>query len=162
MDIGCGLGIINIFLNDKYKKKVNFFLLDKDKTDNKIKYGFSTNYESYNSLSETQRILLENKISKKCINLFDVDKKIRINRTIDLVISLKSMGYHYPFENYLRLFNDCCTKDTVFIFDISTKNYDESHFKKFFDMVKVIHHESSVHSLKRIYCSKFRTNKKNF
>lgn len=160
MDIGCGLGIINIFLNIRYKKKTNFFLLDKNKTDYKIKYGFNSNYESYNSLSETKRILLENKISEKFINLFDVDKKIKISHTIDLVISLKSMGYHYPFEKYLRLFNDCCTKDTVFIFDISTKNYDESHFKKFFGMVKVIHHEKSIHSLKRICCSKFKINKR--
>ena len=41
MDIGCGLGIINIYLNDIYINQPNFFLLDKNRIDKKIKYGFS-------------------------------------------------------------------------------------------------------------------------
>ena len=58
MDIGCGLGIINIFLNKIYRNSPNFYLLDKNHLDNKIKYGFSDNYESYNDLNETRKILL--------------------------------------------------------------------------------------------------------
>ena len=54
MDIGCGLGIINIYLNDIYINQPNFFLLDKNRIDKKIKYGFSSNYESYNDLNETK------------------------------------------------------------------------------------------------------------
>ena len=38
------------------------------------------------------------------INLIDVETDIKIEKEIDLVISLKSMGYHYPFELYLKLF----------------------------------------------------------
>ena len=49
MDIGCGLGIINIYLNEFFEKKPVFFLLDKNKVDRKITYGFSSNYESYNA-----------------------------------------------------------------------------------------------------------------
>ena len=41
LDIGCGLGIINIFLNKKYNHNTQFFLIDKDRVDIKIKYGFS-------------------------------------------------------------------------------------------------------------------------
>ena len=62
MDIGCGLGIINIFLNKIYHNSPNFYLLDKNHVDNKIKYGFSDNYESYNDLNETRKILLDNGI----------------------------------------------------------------------------------------------------
>ena len=46
MDIGCGLGIIDILLNNFYSNDVNFYLLDKNKIDLKIKYGFSSKYES--------------------------------------------------------------------------------------------------------------------
>ena len=46
MDIGCGLGIINIYLNKFFEKKPIFFLLDKNRIDRKIKYGFNSNYES--------------------------------------------------------------------------------------------------------------------
>ena len=33
MDIGCGLGIIDILLNNFYNNKINFYLLDKNKVD---------------------------------------------------------------------------------------------------------------------------------
>ena len=102
MDIGCGLGIIDILLNNFYNKQTNFYLLDKNKVDSKIKYGFNSNYESYNSLNETKNLLLKNEINTNQINIFDVDKKIEINKKIDLVISLKSMGYHYPIDNYIN------------------------------------------------------------
>jgi len=39
---------------------------------------------------------------------------IKIEKEIDLVISLKSMGYHYPFELYLKLFNKCCNNNTIY------------------------------------------------
>ena len=55
MDIGCGLGIINIFLDQIYHNKPNFYLLDKNYIDTKIKYGFSSVYESYNDLNETKK-----------------------------------------------------------------------------------------------------------
>ncbi len=156
MDIGCGLGIININLNKIYKNETNFFLLDKNKIDNKIKYGFSSNYESYNDLNETKNILLENNIKNDHIHLFDVEKKIQINNKIDLVISLKSMGYHYPFENYLHIFRLCCTHNTKFIFDVSVENFDENMFHNYFESIQVIYEETSIHALKRLYCKNLR------
>ena len=53
IDIGCGLGIINIFLNKIYNNQPNFFLLDKNRIDKVIKYGFSSDYES----TETESLL---------------------------------------------------------------------------------------------------------
>ena len=156
MDIGCGLGILNVNLNKIYLNKPNFFLLDKNRIDKKIKYGFSFNYESYNELNETKRILLENNIQDKQIHLIDVEKQIQINKEIDLVISLKSMAYHYPFEEYFQLFKECCKKNTVFIFDISTGYYNLNLFKKYFNKVDIIYEEKSIHSLKRILCNELK------
>ena len=62
IDIGCGLGIINIFLNKIYNNQPNFFLLDKNRIDKVIKYGFSSDYESYNDLKETRNLLIKNNI----------------------------------------------------------------------------------------------------
>jgi SAM-dependent methyltransferase len=156
MDIGCGLGIINIFLNEIYQNEACFYLLDKNHIDTKIKYGFSLEYESYNDLSETKKILLENGINENRINLFDVDRVINIEKKIDLVISLKSMGYHYPFENYIKLFKNCCNKDTIFIFDIASNQYEIDFFKKYFDEIKIIYSEESIHSLKRLCCNELK------
>tara|TARA_B100000767_G_scaffold246353_1_gene245876 strand:+ start:223 stop:921 length:699 start_codon:yes stop_codon:yes gene_type:complete len=157
MDVGCGLGIINIFLDKIYSNEANFYLLDKNRIDNKIKYGFSSDYESYNDLNETKKILLDNGIKSNRINIYDVDQNIDINKKIDLVVSLKSMGYHYPFENYAQLFKICCDKDTTFIFDIATSQYQYGHFKKYFEEVQIIHEEESIHSLKRLYCKGYKS-----
>ena len=154
MDVGCGLGVIDIFLNRFYKKNLNFYLLDKNKIDKKIKYGFSEDYESYNVLEETKNLLLNNDLNESSINIIDVDKKIEIKQKIDLVISLKSMGYHYPFENYLKLFSNCCTKQTIFIFDISD---NQNHLLgDYFEEIQLIYEEKSVHPLKRLCCRKFK------
>ena len=156
MDIGCGLGIINIYLNKIFNNKPNFFLLDKNRIDKKIKYGFSDNYESYNDLTETKNILLNNKFKNSCIKLFNVENKIIINKKIDLVISLKSMGYHYPINTYIELFRNCCTKDTVFIYDIGENQYDEIYLKTVFDDIKIIYEEKTNNVLRRVCCKNFK------
>ncbi len=156
IDIGCGLGIINIHLNKIYNNEPNFFLLDKNRIDKKIKYGFSSKYESYNDLNETKNILLNNNVKNSCIHIYDVDKIIQINNKIDLVISLKSMGYHYPFENYLEFLKLHCTSETKFIFDVSANNFNENLFKKYFKNIKVIYEEKTIQSLKRLYCENLR------
>ena len=154
MDVGCGLGVIDIFLNRFYKKNLNFYLLDKNKIDKKIKYGFSEDYESYNALEETKNLLLNNDLNESSINIIDVDKKIEIKQKIDFVISLKSMGYHYTFENYLKLFSNCCTKQTIFIFDISD---NQNHLLgDYFEEIQLIYEEKSIHPLKRLCCRKFK------
>ena len=158
MDIGCGLGIINILLNKFYNDNPSFYLLDKNRIDKKIKYGFSYNYESYNDLRETERILTENNIRKSRLFLYNVEKDFLIDVKIDLVISLKSMGYHYPFETYLSLFKKNCNKNTTFIFDVSEDYLNESLLKKYFENIKIIHEEKSIHSLKRLFCNNLRLN----
>ena len=155
MDIGCGLGIINIHLNQILKSKPIFFLLDKNRIDKKIKYGFSDNYESYNDLNETKKILLNNDIENERIHLFDVQKPIKINHQIDFVISLKSMGYHYPFELYLDLFKQCCSINTVFIFDVIDRDNNDDKLTKYFEDIKIIYEVKSIHPLKRFYCKNF-------
>ena len=156
MDIGCGLGIIDINFQKFYKNNPNFYLLDKDKVDSKITYGFHLNYESYNDLQETKNILLDNNINDSNIHIYNVEKKIDIKTKIDLVISLKSMGYHYPFELYLNLFKKCCTQNTVFIFDVSKGSFDYILFKKYFQNIDIIYEEDSIHSLKRLCCKNFK------
>ena len=154
MDIGCGLGIINIYLNQIYNNQPNFFLLDKNRIDKEIKYGFSSEYESYNDLNQTKNLLLNNNINS--LHTIDVEKDIKIENKIDLVISLKSMGYHYPIDQYLKLFRTCCDDNTCFIFDVSEGYYNASLLKKHFDVVDIIYEEKSIHSLKRLFCTKFK------
>tara|TARA_B110000008_G_C16774641_1_gene486018 strand:- start:137 stop:841 length:705 start_codon:yes stop_codon:yes gene_type:complete len=153
LDIGCGLGIINIFLQQHYNTNLKYFLIDKNRVDLKIKYGFHENYESYNNLRATKKLLSNNDIKKENIFIIDADKKIDIDYRIDLVISLKSMGYHYPYEKYLPLLEKVTSKDCTFIFDLASKRYkDFEIIKKHFKELKVIYEEDSIHPLKRVIC----------
>ena len=156
LDIGCGLGIVNIFLNQKYKNYLKFFMLDKDKIDSSIKYGFSENYESYNDLSETENLLYSNGIDKGQLYIKNVDKNIDINLKLDLIISLKSMCYHYPLENYLYLLKKICTKNTDFILDVTAGPYFNKLINKYFDYSKIIYEEGGIHTLKRLHCKGFK------
>ena len=156
LDIGCGLGIINIFLNKITSDNTNFYLLDKNRIDKKIKYGFSEDYESYNDLNETKKILLNNNIDNKNIFLYDVEKEFQINNKINLVISLKSMGYHYPIENYLDLFGKCCSEETFFIFDVGENQFDEAYLKSIFEEVQIIFEEKTNNVLRRLFCKKLK------
>ena len=156
LDIGCGLGITNIFLNKFFSNTSSFYLLDKNRIDKKIKYGFSYNYESYNDLNETKNLLLNNNINEDRINLLNVDQKIEIKTKINLVISLKSMGYHYPVDTYIELFQNCCTAETIFIYDVGDNQYNEEYLKTFFDSIQIIYEEKTNNILRRLCCTNFK------
>ncbi len=156
LDIGCGLGIIHIFFKQKYNNHIKFFMLDKHKIDSSIKYGFSEDYESYNDLIETKNLLCNNGLNENQIYIKNVDEKIDINHKIDFIISLKSMCYHYPLENYLALLKKVCTKNTEFILDVTGGLYSDEFVEKYFEYSKVIYEEQSIHTLKRIYCKGFK------
>ena len=156
LDIGCGLGLLNIFINQKYNNKPEFFLLDKNKVVKKVRYGFEKNYEGYNFLDETKNILFNNGINYDKIHIHDVDKEVIIKKTIDIVISLKSLAFHYPFENYIKLFSKCCDQKTIFIFDITPGKYNLDYFKKYFTTVEVIYEEKTKSLLQRLHCNGFK------
>jgi len=155
MDIGCGLGLINIFINEHFKKIQKFHLLDKNKIDSKIKYGFSKDYESYNQLLLTKKILINNGIHKKKINLIDVNKKFSFEEeSVDLVISLVSMGYHYPISEYINLLRKISTNDTIFIFDLATEYQDLNILSQYFKYYEIIEKTDNKHPRCRVLCKK--------
>ena len=78
LDIGCGLGAINIYLNDYYSKKSYFTLIDKNYVDKKVAYGFNNNSESYNKLEITKDFLILNSIKAEQLNLINADEKLRL------------------------------------------------------------------------------------
>ena len=154
MDIGCGLGLINILLNNNFKNINEFYLLDKNIIDHKIKYGFSINYESYNNLLATKKTLELNNIDENKINLIDVNKNYHIKeKSIDVVISLVSMGYHYPISNYVDLLKKTCTKKTIFIFDIATEYQDLELIKNLFNHYEILESIDTKHPRLRLFCS---------
>ena len=154
MDIGCGIGLIDIFFNKFYHGTTNFYLLDKNYIDNKIVYGFSEDYESYNISTITKNFLINNNIENNKLNLIDVEGKYYIEpNSIDLCVSLVSMGYHYPLSIYLELLKNACHEKTVFIFDIATEYQSVEELRKIFKNVKIIENIEIKHPRVRVVCS---------
>ena len=105
LDIGCGVGAINIFFFQHYHSSntVQFYLLDKTATDKKIYYGFQPKGAFYNSLPGACKLLVSNGIPESNIHLLEVPADYQINapQGLDLIISSLSWGWHYPVSTYL-------------------------------------------------------------
>lgn len=93
LDIGCGLGGINIYLKKKYPQ-ARLELLDGDGV--KAKYGFLKQSAPYNSRKATEEFLAANGVAVD--KWHDVGTKEHLKA--DLIISLLSWGFHYPLDTY--------------------------------------------------------------
>ena len=153
VDIGSGLGIINIFLEKHFTNKINFTLIDKNRIEKKVTYGFCTEGEFYNNFSLTADFLKNNGINMNQIKLIDSDDKNIINNKFDLVISLLSMGYHYPINQYLSFLKKNTHINTIFIFDVSLENEEINKISQLFKIVEIIKKSKEVrHNYIRVCC----------
>ena len=154
LDIGCGLGVINIFLNEYYSKKSNFTLIDKNYVDKKVVYGFKNNSESYNKLEITKDFLILNGFKTKQFQLVNADQNFVTKKKYELIISLLSMGYHYPIENYIDIIKKVSTKNTKVIFDLSMEYNELNKVKKYFNTIVIIKNYNEVkQNYLRLLCS---------
>lgn len=92
LDIGCGLGGIDVFIYRDYKPQITFF--DIEGIDEKIHYGLEPIASHYNFLSET----------KKFVEKYGVKDAVYTNtlptKKFNLAISLLALGYHFPLDTY--------------------------------------------------------------
>lgn len=96
LDIGCGMGGIDIFLYRDYKPKITF--LDRNGIDNEVKYGYHKTSSKYCLLSETKKFVESHGVlGAKYVN---IDEEPFPTEEFDLTISLFSMGFHYPLQTY--------------------------------------------------------------
>ncbi len=116
LDIGCGIGGIDYFIAKQFQN-CHLYLLDENKLDETIMYGYNNKSSYYNSLELSEKFLRLNNISNE-ITLLTPDNDLSILKEIDLVISLISWGFHYPIETYLDLVSNCTSENAKVIIDI--------------------------------------------
>ena len=153
LSIGCGLAGFEVLLQNYILKYAKFFLLEKNFTSKKVVYGWDkNNKEAYNSITLTRKFINLNSIKNKNFYIYNVDKDTLPKKKFDLIISLKSLDYHYPFNLYKKYLKTNSTVKTIFIFDTIRPDY----FKKIFKHVSIISSDNKkVHTSKRLACSKF-------
>ena len=127
LDIGCGLGYINIPIFKKLSTG-NIYLLDKSKieTHKRItQFGSTKNFGFYNNLEFTKEFLMLNGIPDEKINLITPDSINNIDKKLDLIISLLSWGFHYPFDTYSDSVYNLLNDSGIIIIYCRSTHYQE-------------------------------------
>lgn len=97
LDIGAGLGFATLALN-RLIPGASFCLLDRDEIAANGKYSFSQQPEGYTDFGVASRFLNANGVE----NFELVDEREGFpDRIFDIVISIRSWGWHYPVLHYL-------------------------------------------------------------
>jgi len=140
LDIGCGIGGIDIYLYKHYKNSSNIYLIDKSAIDDNLHYGFKDQGSFYNSLLLTRTFLIENNVPEERIFVQEANAEniIEFNQQFDLIISLISWGFHYPVETYLRTAFDKLKTNGMIIIDVRKDSNGIEELKEEFKEVNII------------------------
>jgi SAM-dependent methyltransferase len=140
LDVGCGIGGIDVLLNRHYAdNRPTFYLLDKTQVDN-VYYGFKSKGAFYNSLEVAKEVLIANGVASEKIELIQAtqDNRIAIAGPIDLVISLISWGFHYPVGTYLERVHELLRPGGQLILDVRSETDGEAAIRAKFASVRQI------------------------
>ncbi len=140
LDVGCGIGGIDVMLNRHYaESRPTFFLLDKTQVDS-VYYGFKSKGAFYNSLDVAKEVLIANGVAGEKIELVQATEhnRIEIEGPVDLVISLISWGFHYPVETYLDRVHELLRPGGHLILDVRKGTNGEATIRHKFASVREI------------------------
>lgn len=143
LDIGCGLGLIDLALYNHYDGLVNLSLLDKTNSisEGTSVRGFNKEYIFYNSMDATKDVLTSNGVANDALNLYEVGeeslKEIE-SKQYDLILSFLSCGWHYSIETYLELIKKTLKPDGLLILDIRHDTGQLEYAKEHFNLVETV------------------------
>jgi hypothetical protein len=95
LEIGCGMAGLQVFLKQKYPDAV-LELLDGDKETNFGGAGYSEKPDVYNSRKHAEMLLNANGVTVSRWHDLYTQEVLGA----DLIISMASLGYHYPLSTY--------------------------------------------------------------
>jgi len=122
LDIGCGLAGISVQLHHYYDNP-ELYLVDKNQTSDKVKYGFSEEESFYNSFDVLQEIMIFNNVEN--YKFVDPENDFSNIKNIDVIISLLACGFHFPLYYYLGRIFQSISKNGIFICDIRKGKEDQ-------------------------------------
>ncbi len=133
LDIGCGLGGIDVLLFRHWGPSVRLHLLDRSGKSDRLYYGFDNEAAHYNEPSLTEEFLRLNGIARNGFVLHDFDRTgYPRDLHFDVVLSLLSWGFHYPVETYAASVADTLKQGGTLIIDVRNGTDGESTLKKYF------------------------------
>lgn len=135
LDIGCGIGGIDLLLYNHYSGNIELNLFDFTQTDKEIYYGYKERGSIYNSLKNSAQFLADNGVNPSAIFTHDAGGKFPDGQ-YDIIISLLSCGFHYPVDTYLAQIIKA--KRGIVILDIRKNTGQIEVLKSAFGTVKII------------------------
>ena len=116
VSIGPGNGIFELMLCLRYNFE-RILLIDIEHTEGLHQHGFSTKGSGYASLSRTKSFMSSNGIQQEKIVLCNPLKEKLPPFQFDILISLLSMGFHYPCNDYTDFILSNLKPNSFVIFD---------------------------------------------
>lgn len=120
MDIGCGLGLIDVMIWNGLTSPKACFLVDKTMIQSNkrlVGFGDTDSFGYYNNLIKTKEIATMNGvIGAQVIEPEDIQNCVH-NGDIDVVISRISWCFHYPYRTYEKTCHDILKPGGVLIVD---------------------------------------------
>ena len=145
LDIGCGLGMFDVFLSKKYEKST-VFLQDKSDTIDMInrKYnGFNQKYYYYNNLELLTEFISSNSI--KNYKIVDGEELFNVNENFDLIMSLLSCGWHYSLTTYLDYIKNHLTDTGKLIIDVRNDTEESLLYTTFHNVNRIFNENEKRH-----------------
>ena len=103
MDIGCGMAGIDVHLSAHYDYHPFLWLVDKEGVSDRINSGYCPSVETfahYHDFDAALDLLSANGVPLDRVECFDLMQERFPPLECDVVISLLSMGFHYPVDAY--------------------------------------------------------------
>ena len=144
LDIGCGLGLLDVFLF-KIHAKPTINLLDGTGDEGNNKFMYYDKCDIYNDMKMTIRMMECNGVDS--FSLYNPYYNGKIES--DVIISLYSWCFHYPVNTYLELVSKSLVKDGIMIVEVKRGNGDREILEKEFDLIDVV--QENKHSDRCIF-----------
>lgn len=163
LDIGGGLCGYARILSESIRI-ADLYILDTDNEDKDIALGFKAQSECYNSFKTTRQILQCPTLQARCLHLVDykTDDLVSFRNSnigcFDLVLSLWSWCFHYPFNVYAQLAQDVLSEDGLLVLDIRDESdkYGESELALIASEFEVVDNIPSSNKSRRLVLRKKR------
>jgi SAM-dependent methyltransferase len=144
LDIGCGLGTIDVFISNYYPM-YRIFVQDKtQEIDTGKKYnGFNTEYHYYNNLELLANFLTLNGLSDYLV--IDGEKLFNINEKFDVIMSLLSCGWHYSLTTYLDFIKTHLSENGKLIIDVRNDTEEALLYDTFHNVFRIFNENEKRH-----------------
>jgi SAM-dependent methyltransferase len=119
LDIGCGLAGIDALLVRKFGAR-RVHLLDGDGSASQVN-GWNRATDAWNDVEKGVELVRVNGGPDIEVITHIAGRQLQIDDQLDLVISLRSWGHHYPIPVYLPLVRQVLRSDGMLILDIRRK-----------------------------------------